>query len=367
MNVPLLDLAVQYEGIRSEIQSAMDRVFASQQFILGPEVQALEEEIAAYVNTEYAVGVASGTDALTLGLRALNIGPGDEVIIPAYTFFATAEAVLHVGATPVFVDIREDTYCLDVAQVEARITDRTKAVIPVHLYGHPVDMEPLAELAAAKGLVLIEDNAQAMGAEYAGKKTGGIGDVGCLSFFPSKNLGGYGDGGMVVTNDSDIAERIRMLRTHGWKKKNFPEIVGYNSRLDALQAAILRVKLKHLDFWNEGRRERAGAYARSLSNLGIDIPKEVPPARHVFHLYVVQLSNREAAQQILRERGIASAVYYPAPIHDLNPCRRYAGNEKFPVAEMAADRLLAIPLFPEMSDDQITLVSRALGDAKGAD
>lgn len=339
----------------------MLQVLRDGQFILGPNVKALEQEVAGYLGVEFGVGCASGTDALVLTLRALDIGPGDDVIVPTYTFFATAEAVMLVGATPVFVDMDPRTYCLDVQQVAARVTLRTKAVIPVHIYGHPCDMRQLLETARAQGLKVIEDNAQGFGAEYEGRKTGGLGDVGCLSFFPSKNLGGYGDGGMVVTNDPQVAKRVRMLRTHGWEKKYFPEMVGYNSRLDELQAATLRVKLNHIDTWNERRRELAALYEERLEPLGIVSPVEGKNARHIYHLYVVQVQNRAHVQRQLKEHGIGSAVYYPQPVHLCEPCLPLGYSvDDFPVAGAATEAALAIPLYPEMSLQQVEEVVGAL-------
>jgi dTDP-4-amino-4,6-dideoxygalactose transaminase len=312
----------------------------------------------------YAVGVASGTDALLLTLRAYGIGPGDEVIVPAYTFFATAEVVSELGATPVFVDINPQTYCLDASQLEEKITARTKAIIPVHLYGHPADMAPILEPAKKHGLRVIEDNAQALGAEYRGCKTGSLGDAGCLSFFPSKNLGGYGDGGMVVTNDPILADTVRKLRTHGWRAKYYPEMIGYNSRLDELQAAILRVKLRHLDAWNERRRKIAEQYRALLAGGGVELPWEAPYARHVYHLYVIRVKERKAVQDRLKALGIASAVYYPLPLHLVEPYRNLGyGPGAFPEAERAAEETLAIPLFPEMTADQIEAVASAVKDA----
>ena len=313
---------------------------------------------------EHAIGVASGTDALLLSLRALGIGSGDEVIIPAYTFFATAEAVLHAGARPVFVDIEPDTYCLDVKQVARRTTPQTKAVIPVHLYGHPAAMSPLLEFSRSHGLQVIEDNAQAMGAEYDGHKTGSLGDVGCLSFFPSKNLGGYGDGGMVVTSEAHIAERVRMLRNHGWRKKHFPQTIGYNSRLDELQAAILRVKLRHLDHWNERRRHLATQYKKFLSPLDIGLPYEAAAVKHAYHLFVVQLKQRDQVHEYLKEKGIGTAVYYPQPLHLTQACRFAELKERdLPVAEQSSQQTLAIPLYPEITAEQMQDVVASLEDA----
>jgi dTDP-4-amino-4,6-dideoxygalactose transaminase len=364
MRIPLIDLVAQYRAIKLEIDETIQQVLEDGQFILGPNVAALEQEVAAYLGVKHAVGVASGTDALVLALRALGIGLGDEVLVPAYTFFATAEAVMLVGATPVFVDIESDTYCLDVQQVAKRISARTKAVIPVHLYGHPADMTPLLELVRTYGLKVIEDNAQSFGAEYCGHKTGGLGDVGCLSFFPTKNLGAYGDGGMVVTSDSEVAERVRMLRTHGWRGKYHPEMIGYNSRLDELQAAALRVKLRHLDAWNERRRDLAQQYTEQLSSLSIGVPFEAPQARHVYHLYVIRVKERDKVQQCLKEAGIASGVYYPQPLHLTEPCRSLGFKEgDLPVAEQTSQETLAIPLYPEISAEQLQEVVAALGRA----
>jgi dTDP-4-amino-4,6-dideoxygalactose transaminase len=357
MNIPLMDLSAQYRAVQSEIDAAIRGVLEKGHFILGPNVKALEQEVAAYLGVAQGVGVGNGTDALVLALRALDIGPGAEVIVPAYTFFATAEAVLMVGAKPVLVDSVPDTYCLDVAQVAGRITARTRAIIPVHLYGHPADMTPLLALAREHGLKVIEDNAQAFGAEYLGRKTGSLADVGCLSFFPSKNLGGYGDGGMVVTNDAALAERVRMLRTHGWKTKYHPELVGYNSRLDELQAAILRVNLRHVDAWNERRRTLAQLYTRKLSGLGIGLPKEANGARHVYHLYMIALKERARVQQQLEQNGIASAQYYPLPMHRTAVFRNLGlDDNSYPVAEAASTETLAIPFFPEMSEAQLDQV-----------
>jgi dTDP-4-amino-4,6-dideoxygalactose transaminase len=265
--IPLLDLVAQYQTIKTEIDVAVQRVLDSGRYILGEEVSSFEEEMAAYLGVKHAIGVASGTDALILALRALDIGEGDEVILPAYTFFATASTVMHVGARPVLVDIDPRTYCMDVDQFRNAVTDKTRAVIPVHLYGHPADMGQIGQIAEEYGLSVIEDNAQAIGAKYRGKKTGSLGDVACLSFFPSKNLGAYGDAGMVVTDSGDIADQVRQLRVHGWKVKYFPEMLGYNSRLDALQAAILRVKLRYLDQWNQRRREIAALYDQVLEGI----------------------------------------------------------------------------------------------------
>lgn len=359
--IPLMDMVAQYRSIKGEIDQAIAEVLEKGHFILGDNVAALEKEIAAYIGVKHGVGVASGTDALVLAMRALYIGPGDEVIIPSYTFFATAEAVLLVGATPVLVDVEPSTYTLDVTQIANRISEKTKAIIPVHLYGHPSNMTALMELARKHNLKVIEDNAQAFGAEHKGRKTGSFGDVACLSFFPSKNLGGCGDGGMVVTNDEGIAERIRMLRTHGWRKKYFPEIVGYNSRLDELQAAILRVKLRHVDKWNERRRILADQYRDTLTGTSVSLPIEAENAHHVYHLFIIEVENRSRFQELLKEMGIATAIYYPQPLH-LNEPLAHLGYKigSFPVSERASERTLSLPFFPEMTVEQWTTVANAV-------
>jgi dTDP-4-amino-4,6-dideoxygalactose transaminase len=353
MKIPLIDLVEQYHTIKAEVDQAVSSVLEAGYFILGSNVKALEQEIAAYLNVKHAVGLASGTDALIIGLRAVNVGEGDEVVVPAFSFFATAGAVLSVGARPVFVDIDPKTYLLDVDKLEAAVTSNTKAIIPVHLYGQSADMDEIITIARKHKLKVIEDNAQAIGALYKGKRTASIGDLGCLSFFPSKNLGGYGDGGMLTTNDDNLAESARMLRTHGWKKKYFPEMLGYNSRLDEIQAAVLRVKLKYIDAWNRRRYEHAQEYSRTLSKLGLRVPNEVPDRTHVYHLYMVAFDQREAMQKYLKEAGIASAIYYPQPLHLADPCRylEYQTGD-FPVSEQASAELLALPIFPELEEIQ---------------
>ncbi|GAB1470999.1 DegT/DnrJ/EryC1/StrS family aminotransferase [Chloroflexota bacterium] len=348
--ISLVNLTAQYHSIQKEIDAAVLSTLESGHFILGPQVVRFEESVAAYLGVNHAIGLASGTDALVIALRALNIGAGDEVIIPSYTFFATAGTVMSVGAKPVIVDIDPQSYQIDVSRIEAAVTSKTKAIIPVHLYGHPAEMNPILEIARKHGLRIIEDNAQGFGAEYLGRKTGALGDIGCLSFFPTKNLGAYGDGGMVVTNDSAFAERMRMLRAHGWKKKYYSEEVGYNSRLDALQAAILQVKLPHLDAWNEKRRELSRRYNEHLAPLGIVTPVEREWAKHVYHLYIVHTLKRDELQAFLKEKGIASEVYYPIPPHLSIPCRTLGYKEgDFPHAERAAKETLALPLYPELT------------------
>lgn len=364
--IPLVDLTAQYHSIKDEIDTAVHATLESGHFILGPAVSKFEESIAAYLGVAHAVGLASGTDALVLALRALNVGAGDEVIVPAYTFFATAGTVLSVGATPVFVDIDPVTYEMDVTQLEARLTPRTKAIIPVHLYGHPADMGPIMALARARGLKVIEDNAQAFGATWRGQKTGSIGDIGCLSFFPTKNLGAYGDGGMVVTRDPALAERMRMLRAHGWKKKYYSEEVGYNSRLDAIQAAILQAKLPHVDGWNQRRCELAHRYTEQLRPLGVTVPVECEWGTHVYHLYIIRSDRRPDLQAFLKQKGIASEVYYPLPPHLATPCQKLGYKEgDYPHAELASRQTLALPLYPELTIEQQDEVSAAIREFPG--
>ena len=354
MNIPLVDLVAQYHTIKDEMDAAVLSVLESGRFILGPNVAAFEKEVGQYLGVKHAIGMASGTDALIIALRAAGVGAGDEVIVPAFSFFATAGAILNVGAIPIFVDVQPDTYLMDFTKVETVITSKTKALIPVHLYGQPADMDEVLAIAKKYNLIVIEDNAQGIGSEYKSKKTGNIGDMGCLSFFPSKNLGGYGDGGMLVTNDDGFAEKARMLRAHGWRKKYFPEMLGYNSRLDEIQAAILRVKLKHLDSWNRRRREIAHQYSHILNGFGLKFPTEAPDRTHVYHLYMVAFENRDEVQKKLKDAGIATEVYYPQPLHLAAPCRALGHKEgEYTVSEKASYELLALPLYPELSNSQV--------------
>lgn len=364
--ISLVDLTAQYHSIKKEIDAAVLSTLESGHFILGPQVIKFEESIASYLGVKHAIGLASGTDALVLALRALNVGEGDEVIIPAYTFFATAGTVMSVGAKPIFVDVDPQSYQIDVHKIRTAITPRTKAIIPVHLYGHPAEMNPILEIAREYNLKVIEDNAQGFGAEYLGTKTGSMGEIGCLSFFPTKNLGAFGDAGMVVTNDPALAERMRMLRTHGWKKKYYSEEVGYNTRLDALQAAILQAKFPYLDSWNEKRRELAHRYTEHLALLGVVTPVEREWAKHVYHLYIIRFAKRDELQAFLKQKGIASEVYYPLPPHLSVPCRKFGYKEgDFPYAELAARETLALPLYPELTlsqqDEVIAAVKEFVG------
>jgi len=353
MGIPLLDLKAQYLTIKDEIDEAILGVLESAKFILGPQMQALEEEIAAYCGTKAAVAVANGTDALMLTLKALGIGPGDEVITTPFTFFASAETVLQLGATPVFVDIDPVTLNMDLDKLEAKITRRTKAIIPVHIFGQMVDVERVMEIARRHDLKVIEDAAQAIGAEYNGRKAGSLGDAGTFSFFPTKNLGAYGDAGMIATNDEHLAAELRMLRFHGCQTKYYHEKVGYNSRLDEMQAAILRVKLRHLDEWNEARRAKARVYDELLAHADVVLPGRDPRALPIYHLYVLRTRRREAMMERLKAAGVASAVYYPLPLHLQKACRHLGYQPgDFPVAEEACAQALAIPCYPELTREQ---------------
>jgi dTDP-4-amino-4,6-dideoxygalactose transaminase len=364
--IPLCDLKAQDHQVRSEIRTAIDQVIDSQNFILGPQVAELESHIAQYCGTQCAVGCSSGTDALLLALMALEIRPGDEVITSPYTFFATAGAISRLGAKAVFVDIDPATFNIDAAQIQAAITQRTKAIIPVHLFGQPADMDPIVTIARRHNLAVVEDAAQAIGAEYNRRRAGSMGDIGCFSFFPSKNLGCYGDGGMVVTNNADLADKMRLLRTHGAARKYYHEMVGGNFRLDTLQAAILLVKLKYLDHWNAARIARADIY-RALFHANtnqdeLTLPTRLSGCVHVFNQFVIRVSaDRNRLMAHLKEQGIATAVYYPMPLH-LQECFASLGYCKgsFPEAERAANESLAIPMFPELTQNQQRMVVESI-------
>ncbi len=364
-NIPMVDLRAQYASIREEIRAAIDAVLDSQQFILGSQVKAFEEEIARYCSRRFGVGVASGTDALILALRASGIGPGDEVIVPSFSFIATADSVSLLGATPVFADIEPHTFNIDPAKITARITPRTRAIIPVHLFGQPADMDPILELARQHKLKIVEDNAQAIGATYKGRKTASLGDVGCISFFPSKNLGAYGDGGMIVTHSEDLYRRLRSLRSHGSTKKYFSEEQGWNSRLDEIQAAVVRVELRYLDEWNARRRANASRYDALLRNIpDLVLPAVASWGEHVFHQYTVRVPRRDGVQKFLADRGIASTVYYPTPIH-LQPIYAALGYRPgdLPETERAAAEVLSLPMYPELTAGQMERVAEAVRSA----
>jgi dTDP-4-amino-4,6-dideoxygalactose transaminase len=355
--VPLLDLGAQYAPLRDDILAAVTRVCDSQRYIMGPEISAFEEEIAALIGVEHAVSVSSGTDALLLALMTLGVRSGDEVITSTYSFFATAGAIVRSGATPVLVDIDPVTCNIDPAQVVAAITPRTRAIIPVHLYGLSADMDPIVAVASRAGIPVIEDAAQAIGAAYKGKAVGGIGALGCFSFFPSKNLGAFGDAGLLTTNDAALAKSARLLRTHGMEPKYYHHVVGGNFRMDAMQAAILRVKAPHLARWTEGRRANAARYARLFGDSGladrITLPIEPPGYHHIFNQFVIRSADRDRLKRHLDDRGIGNEIYYPVPFH-VQPCFAGLGYRQgqFPHAERAARETLAIPIFAELTADQ---------------
>jgi len=362
MNVPLLDLKAQYASLKSEIDKSIAEVLESQHFILGPKVEQLEKAIAAYSNCAHAIGVSSGSDALLACLMADDIGPGDEVITTPYTFFATAGAVSRLGATPVFVDIDPKTYNIDVDQIEAKVTSKTRVMIPVHLYGQMADMDAVMRIAERHKLIVIEDAAQAIGAEDKGRRAGSIGHYGCFSFFPSKNLGGAGDGGMIVTNDAARAEKLRCLRAHGAKPKYYHKIVGGNFRLDALQAAVVSAKLPHLDDWTAARQRNAQRYDKMIKEAGIPVTTPAVVAdRHIFNQYVIRVSGRNELQAHLQKKGIGTEVYYPVPLH-LQECFAYLGCKSgdFPESEAAAKQTLALPVHPELSEAQAHYVVDSL-------
>ncbi|TCS95624.1 DegT/DnrJ/EryC1/StrS family aminotransferase [Hazenella coriacea] len=355
--IPLLDLQAQLQTIHGEIREAVDHVLDSGIYIMGPEVKAFEEEVAKYVGVKHAIGVANGTDALLLALDAAGIGPGDEVITTTFTFFATAETVSQLGATPVFVDIDPKTYNIDVEQVKQKINEKTKAIIPVHIFGQPANMDELMALAKEHGLFVLEDAAQAMGSEYKGKKIGSLGHAATYSFFPTKNLGGYGDGGMVVTNDDELARKIRILRVHGSNPKYYHSMIGYNSRLDALQAAMLRVKLRYLDQWNHGRRQKAALYNELLKDTPVVTPYAEEDLKHIYHLYIIQADDREELMEYLKEHGISTGVYYPVPLHQQNVYQPLGYKEgSLPTSEYMAKRTFALPLYAELEDETIHFI-----------
>lgn len=369
--VPLIDLKAQYASIRDEVLTAVTRVCDSQRFIMGPEVEALERELAEMLETKNAIAVSSGTDALLASLMALDVGQGDEVVTTAYSFFATAGCIARLGARPVFVDIDPVTYNIDHRKLDAALTPRTKAVIPVHLFGLVAEIDSIMELARRHGVPVIEDAAQAIGARHKGRQAASFGALGCLSFFPSKNLGAFGDGGLVVTNDDELAHRVRILRNHGAEPKYFHKLIGGNFRLDALQAAVLRVKASRLAAWTEGRRRNADRYRRLMKDAGLDshigLPVEPPYHRHIYNQFVVRVGERDQLRAHLRARGIETEIYYPVPLH-LQECFAPLGYATgvFPHAEAAARETLALPIYSELSDDQARYVVAAMVEFYGS-
>jgi dTDP-4-amino-4,6-dideoxygalactose transaminase len=364
MNVPLLDLKAQYAAIKTEVDAAIAEVLESQHFILGPKVDQCEKAIAAYSGCAYGIGVSSGSDALLACLMAENIGAGDEVITTPYTFFATAGAIARLGAVPMFVDIDRATYNIDAAQIASKVTSKTRAIIPVHLYGQMADMDAVMRVANEHGLVVIEDAAQAIGAEYKSRRAGSIGHYGCFSFFPSKNLGAAGDGGMIVTNDAARADKLRCLRGHGSKPKYYHKMIGGNFRLDALQAAVVSAKLPHLDGWTAARQRNAQRYDRLFGKAGLPVVLPTVAAdRHIFNQYVIRVSGRDELQAFLQKKGVGTEVYYPVPMH-LQECFAYLGHRAgaFPESEGAAKETVALPVYPEVTDAQAQYVVECVGE-----
>ena len=367
MNVPLLDLQAQYRPLRDEILAAVTRVCDSQRFIMGPEIDGLESELSRQLGVTHAIAVSSGTDAILLALMALDIKPGDEVVTPTYSFFATAAAIERVGARPVLVDIDPATFNIDVAQTVAALTPKTKAILPVHLFGLCADLDPIVDAAARAGIPVVEDAAQAIGSTYKGRPAGALGALGCFSFFPSKNLGAFGDAGLVTTNDDALARRARLLRTHGMEPKYYHHLVGANFRMDAIQAAVLRVKAPHLEAWTEGRRANAARYRSLFSAAGLEgvitLPVEPPNRRHIFNQFVIRTPERDALKRHLDERGVGNEIYYPVPFH-LQPCFAHLGHRRgdFPHAERAASESLAIPIYGELTLEQQQSVVSAVAE-----
>jgi dTDP-4-amino-4,6-dideoxygalactose transaminase len=356
--IPMVDLKKQYLSLKSDIDTAIQEVLESAHFILGPNVKELESEISLYHDVPHAVGVASGTDALLLALRACGVTAGDEVITSPFTFIATAGAISLLHATPVFADIEPDTYNLDPTRLEEKITKKTKAIIPVHLFGHPADMPPIIDLAGKYGLKIIEDCAQAFGAAYNGIKVGTMGDCGCFSFFPSKNLAGYGDGGMVITRNDDLAENLHMLRNHGSKVRYYHKILGYNSRLDEIQAAIIRIKLRHIDSFNEKRRKNADLYRACIKRDDIILPTERTGCSHVYHQFTIRSKSRDRIMEALNDQQIASAIYYPVPLHEQEVFASSCSNhEVLTNSEACAAEVLSLPMFPELEKEEIQQIS----------
>ncbi len=364
--IPFVDLKAQYQSIKTEVNEAIGRVLDNTSFILGKEVQAFEEAFADYVGAKHCIAVNSGTAAIQVAVQAFGFDKESEVIIPANTFFATAEGVSTANATPVFVDCDAVSYNIDITKIEAAITDKTKAIMPVHLYGQAADLDPIFEIAKRHNLLVIEDAAQAHGALYKNKRVGALGHAGCFSFYPGKNLGAYGEGGAIVTNDDEVARYARLLRDHGSQKKYHHEIIGYNFRLEGIQGAVLNVKLKYLDGWNDLRRQHAAAYNELLKDTNLILPREMEYARHIYHLYVLQSERRDELMKALNSADIQTGIHYPIPIH-LQPAYEFLGQKEgdFPEAEKQAKSLLSLPMFPELTNEQIESVTKAVNDFVG--
>jgi dTDP-4-amino-4,6-dideoxygalactose transaminase len=366
MKVNFVDLKAQYQTIKPEIDSAIQEVISNTAFVLGKAVADFEQEFASYCGVKHCMGVNSGTSALMMALKALDIGEGDEVITTTNTFIATAEAISYAGAKPVLVDMEDKSYNMDPNKLEKAITKKTKAIIPVHLYGQPADMDPILEIAKKKGIMVVEDSAQAHGAEYKGKRTGGLAPVACFSFYPGKNLGAYGEGGAVTTDDDDIAQKVRMLRDHGSPKKFYHEYIGTNCRLEGIQGAVLSVKLKHLDNWNDSRRKNADLYRKYLEGTEVKTPEEMPYAKHVYHIFCVRVKEREKLIDFLKGKDIYTNIHYPIPIH-LQKAYEFLGHKKgdFPVTEGSMDQILSLPMFAELTEEHIKYTTDCIKEFYG--
>jgi len=363
MTVPFLNLAAQHAALKTEISHAVENVLSGGHYILGPNVAGLEKEIAGFAEAKFGVGVNSGSDALTLALRALEIGPGDEVITSPFTYIAPAESIHQVGAKIIFADIDSRTFCLDAVEVARKISPRTRAIIPVHLFGQAAPLKEIRALADSRGIAIVEDCAQAIGAKYHGQSVGSFGRLGCFSFYPTKNLGADGDGGMVVTNDEPLAKKLRMLRVHGIEKRYYHDLHGFNSRLDEIQAAILRVKLPHLNRWNARRAEIAARYSERFAKLPLLLPVTAPGNTHVFHVYALLTEQRDALQKFLGEQGVPTLIYYPQPLH----LQKVYADLKFrrgdfPIAEQISEKILPLPMYPELTDEQVDYVCEVVGE-----
>ncbi|MFQ5798067.1 MAG: DegT/DnrJ/EryC1/StrS family aminotransferase [Bacteroidota bacterium] len=361
MKIQMVDLITQYERIKPEIDAAIQRVIDSGQFIMGKEVYEFEKALARYLKTRYAIGCASGTDALQIALMALGVDPGDEVITTPFTFVATVETIVLLGAKAVFVDVEEDTLNIDPSKIEQALTKKTKVIIPVHLYGQPAEMDSIMEISRKHGLRIVEDAGQAIGAEYRGRRVGGIGDIGCISFFPSKNLGAFGDAGMMVTNNSELADRLRLISLHGAKMKYSHDVVGLNSRLDTIQAAILNTKLKYVEEWHEVRRRTAAKYDELLKDSGASLPHVRPHNRHIFHQYTIRVKNRDGLSKSLKSKEIPHAIYYPVPLHLQPAYKRFGYREgDFPISERLAKEVLSLPMHTELTIAQLEYIATAV-------
>ena len=358
--IPLVDLQKEYEVLQPQIDAAIQRVLRSGRYILGYEVEEFEKQFSHYIGVKYGVGVNSGSDAIFLSLKSLGIGKQDEVITVSHTFISTVDGIVRAEASPIFVDIEPDTYCMDTTKIEEAITPRTKAIIPVHLYGHPADMKPIMELADQYNLFVIEDACQAHGAEYNGKKVGGIGDVGCFSFYPAKNLGAYGDGGIIVTNDENIAQKLKMFRNYGQSSKYHHEFIGVNSRLDEIQAAILQIKLQYLDQWNEQRRNLARLYGEGLQTADIVLPIERTDSKHIYHLYVVRVHKRDHYQKTLHRAGIQTLTHYPVPVHQQKAYSYYKPSPILPVTEKICSTIISLPMNPFLGIHDIQTITKEI-------